>query len=147
MTNVSTMQAQIDRSLVTERLVSTLAAAFGVLALVLASVGLYGVLAYGVVRRTNEFGIRLALGATKRGMVWMVLREALVLALIGIILGLPVAIGLGRLTKALLYGIEPFDMTAVGGAALLLLIVSGIAGTMPARRASQMNPVTALRSD
>ncbi|MEO8484455.1 MAG: ABC transporter permease [Acidobacteriota bacterium] len=146
-TNVSTMQAQIDQSLVTERLVSSLAVAFGALALVLATIGIYGLLAYSVARRTNEFGIRMALGATSGGMLWLVLREALLLAFAGVVFGVPGAVGLGRVTRALLYGVEPFDFASVAGAVLLLLVVAAIAGTVPARRASRMNPVKALRSD
>ncbi|MEO7192283.1 MAG: ABC transporter permease [Vicinamibacterales bacterium] len=147
LTNVSTMERQVEQSLMTERLVSVLSVAFGALSLVLVSVGLYGVLAYAVASRTNELGIRMALGATRQGVVWLVLREAAVLAGAGIAVGVPVALALGRLTKALLYGVAPLDLLSLSAAVTLVLLVAAAAGAIPARRASRLSPVTALRSE
>ena len=146
-TNVSTVEKQVQLSLITERLVSTLSITFGALALALTCIGLYGVLAYAVTRRTNEIGIRMALGATRRGTVWLVLREALSLAGRGIVIGIPAALTLGRLTRTLLYGIEPFDLPTLACTVLLLLVFAGIAGTVPAHRASRLDPISALRCE
>jgi predicted permease len=146
-TNISTIEKQVQLSLIRERLVSTLSTAFGLLALVLACIGLYGILAYGVALRTNEIGIRMALGSTSRRIVWTVLREALELAGIGIAAGLPAALALGRITKALLYGMGPFDLPALACAVLLLLIFSAVAAVVPARRASRLDPMSALRCE
>src|SRR5947207_11435466 len=134
------MEKQVHLSLMRERLVSTLSTAFGALAFVLACVGLFGILAYAVTRRTNEIGIRMALGATSSGIVWSVLREGLALAGGGIVIGIPAALALGRISKALLYGVEAFDIPAFACAAALLLVFAGIAGAVPARRASRLDP-------
>ncbi|SPE26074.1 conserved membrane hypothetical protein [Candidatus Sulfopaludibacter sp. SbA3] len=144
-TNVTTLEKQVQISLRRERLVSTLATAFGALALVLACIGLYGVLAYAVTRRTSEIGIRMALGATSSGMVWMILREAAVLAMSGIAVAVPALLALGNLSRALLYGVDSFDLPAFACALLVLLLSATIAGTVPARRAGRLDPVTALR--
>jgi predicted permease len=146
-TNVSTMEKQVQRSLIRERLVSTLSAAFGGLALVLACIGLYGVLAYAVTRRTGEIGIRMALGATKGGVVWLILREAAALAIGGIAIGIPAALALGRISRGLLYGVESFDLPAFACALLVLLVFAAIAGIVPARRAGRLDPMSALRCD
>jgi len=145
--NVSTIEKQIQQSLSRERLVTALSTAFGALALVLACIGLYGILAYAVTRRTNEIGIRMALGATQRGMIWLILREALTLAGSGIVIGLPAVLALARITKALLYGVQPFDLTAFACAVLLLLVFSASAGFVPARRASRLDAMSALRCE
>ncbi|MCU1259615.1 MAG: hypothetical protein JWO80_2500 [Bryobacterales bacterium] len=146
-TNVSTMEKQVRLSLMRERLVSTLSMTFGALALVLAGIGLYGILAYAVTRRTNEIGIRMALGATKGGVVRSVLGEALALAGSGIAIGVPAALALGRVAKALLYGVQPFDVPAFGWTVLLLLVFAALAGIVPARRASRLDPMSSLRSE
>ncbi len=146
-TNVSTMEEQVQRSLIRERLVSTLSTAFGALALVLACVGLYGVLAYAVTRRTSEIGIRMALGATKSGMVWMILREAAALTISGIAVGIPAVLALERISRALLYGVESFDFPAFACALLVLLVFAAIAGIVPARRAGRLDPMSALRCE
>jgi predicted permease len=145
--NVSTIEKQIRQSLSRERLVTALSTGFGALALVLACIGLYGILAYAVTRRTNEIGIRMALGATRRGMIWLILREALTLAGAGIVIGLPAVLALARITKALLYGVEPFDLPAFACAVLLLLVFAAIAGFVPARRASLLDAMSALRCE
>ena len=147
LTNVATIEQQIAATLIRERLVSDLSIAFGALALLLTCVGLYGILAHAVARRTNEIGIRMALGATRRGTVWMVLREALVLAAAGILVGLPAVLALGRVSQSLLYGVTAFDPLAVAGAAGGLLLFAAAAGFLPARRASRLEPLTALRCD
>ena len=146
-TNISTMEKQVQRSLIRERLVSTLATAFGALALMLACIGLYGVLAYAVTRRTSEIGIRMALGATKSGIVWMILREAAALAIGGIVVGIPAVLALGRISRALLYGVESFDLPTFACALLVLLVFAAIAGIAPARRAGRLDPMSALRCE
>jgi predicted permease len=146
-TNVSTIEKQVERSLLRERLVSTLSTAFGALALVLACIGLYGILAYAVTRRTSEIGIRMALGATKSGMVWMILREAAALTIGGIAVATPAVVALGRISNTLLYGVESFDLPAFACALLVLLVFAAIAGMVPARRAGRLNPMSALRCE
>ncbi len=146
-TNVSTMDKQVQRSLMNERLVSTLSAAFGALALVLACIGLYGILAYTVARRTSEIGIRMALGATRSGTVWLILREALLLAGSGIVLGMPAVVLLGRASKALLYGVEAVDIPSLTGALFVLLVFAALAGIVPSLRAGRLDPMAALRCE
>jgi predicted permease len=146
-TNVSTLEEQMERTLLRERLVSALSVAFGALALALTCIGLYGILAYAVARRTNEIGIRLALGATRSGTVWMILREALALAAAGCLLGTPAVLLLGRASQSLLYGVAAFDPWAVAAAAAGLLVFAAAAGFAPARRASRLEPLAALRCD
>jgi ABC-type antimicrobial peptide transport system permease subunit len=146
-TNGSTIEKQVELSLLKERLVSTLSAAFGLLALALAGIGLYGVLAYAVARRTAEFGVRMALGATRGATMWLVLRESLTLAVAGIALGvLPVA-WLARAAESLLYGIGSFDAAAFAVAMAVLLSFGVVAGMVPAWRAGRLDPVSALRCE
>jgi ABC-type antimicrobial peptide transport system permease subunit len=130
-----------------ERLVMALSAAFGALALLLACIGLYGVLAYAVTRRTGEIGIRMALGATGSEMVWLILREALAMATSGIAIGVPAILLLGRLARALLFGVGLFDLPAFASALLVLLVFAAIAGIVPARRAGRLDPMSALRCE
>jgi predicted permease len=146
-TNISTMEKQIEQALLRERLVATLSAAFGTVALVLASIGLYGILGYAVTRRTNEIGIRMALGTSRSGVVWMILREGFALAAGGIFIGLPVVLAIGQIANASLYGVEPFDPVALVSAALLLLVLAAVAAVLPGRRASLLDPSTALRRE
>jgi predicted permease len=146
-TNSSTMEKQTEQTLLRERLVATLSIAFGTVALVLASIGLYGILAYAVTRRTNEIGIRMALGATRSGVVWIILREGFALAGVGIFIGVPVVLAIGQVAKASLYGVQPFDPLALVSAALLLLILACGAAVLPGRRASLLDPSTALRRE
>ena len=131
----SSLSAQIDRSLVTERLMTWILGAFAVLALLLASVGLYGVLAYAVTRRTNEIGIRLALGATRKSVLWPVLRESWTLVAIGAAIGVPAALALTRLLSTLLFGITPTDPWVLSGAVTCLFVVALAAASYPAWRA------------
>jgi predicted permease len=145
--NVYTIEKQIAMSLRRERLVAALSIAFGALALSLACIGLYGILAYAVTRRSNELGIRMALGATGGNMVWLVLREALALALSGVVIALPAMLGLARVTRSLLFGVGSFDLPVFACAVLLLLLFGMIAGFVPARRAGRLDPMSALRCD
>lgn len=130
-----------------ERLQARLTLLFGVLALVLACVGLYGVTAYFVARRSGEIGIRMALGATRNGVVTLVLRGVLVQIGIGLALGVPAALGAGYLLKSRLYGVSAFDPLAVGAAAVVLALCAAIAGLVPARRAASIDPMRALRTE
>jgi len=143
--NVRTLERQIERSLLTERLVATLSTAFGFLATLLAVIGLYGVMAYTVARRTREIGLRMALGAVTGDVTWLVMREVLLLVGSGVVLGLAGAWGLTSLVRSQLYGISPSDPVTMVGAALTLGLVALVAGYIPARRATRVNPVTALR--
>jgi ABC-type antimicrobial peptide transport system permease subunit len=132
-------------SLLVERLVASLSAAFGVLATLLACIGLYGVLAYSVARRSREIGVRMALGANAGDVVRLVLREAGLLLGLGIAVGLPVTLGLARAVKSQLFGVHFADLGTLVGAALGLALATGLAGYLPARRASRVDPLTALR--
>ena len=140
-----TIEKQIDQSLVLERLVAMLSAVFGVLATALAAMGLYGVMAYAVARRTREIGIRMALGASPGSVVGMVMREVLVLVAAGAAVGLPAAYGLSRLVEAQLYGITSNDPLSLAAATAGLAAVALLAGYLPARRAATVDPMRALR--
>jgi ABC-type antimicrobial peptide transport system permease subunit len=144
---MKTLEKQLDNSLVTERLVAGLSSAFGLLATLLAAIGLYGVMAYTVARRTREIGIRMALGAAGGDVVWMIMKEVLVLVLIGVGIALPLAFGLAGLVKAQLYGIAPSDPLSMGLATLGICAVALTAGYVPARRATRVDPMRALRWD
>jgi predicted permease len=143
--NLRTLERQIERSLVNERLIATLSTAFGVLATLLAVVGLYGVMAFTVARRTREIGVRMALGAVSGDVVWLVMREVLWLVGSGVALGLMAAWGVSRLVSSQLYGITPNDPATMAAAAVALGVVALLAGYIPARRATRVNPVLALR--
>lgn len=142
---VISFSEQIDRSLVQQKLIARLAAFFGLLALLLACVGLYGVLSYAVERRTNEIGIRMALGAPARAVSWLVLREALALVLGGVFIGVLASLFLTRLAESLLFGLKPTDPLTLTVAPLLLLAVAILASYLPARRAARVDPLLALR--
>ena len=146
-TNISTIEKQVQLSLMKERLVSALSTAFGILALVLSCIGLYGVLTYAVARRTSEIGIRMALGATKSQTIWLILREALFLTMGGIALGIVPVLALGKVSRALLYGVDSFDPAAFTIALLVLLAFSIFAGIAPAYRAGRLDPASALRCE
>ncbi|MGC2659867.1 MAG: ABC transporter permease [Bryobacteraceae bacterium] len=138
---------QIDISLRTERLVASLSTVFGLLATLLAVIGLYGVMAYTVARRTREIGIRMALGAVQGSVIWLVMAEVLLLIAIGIAAGLPTALALGQLAKSQLYGLAPHDVLTISLATLTLIGVAGLAGFIPALRASRIDPIRALRHE
>jgi ABC-type antimicrobial peptide transport system permease subunit len=118
---------------------------FGGLALLLASIGLFGLMSYSVSRRVNEIGVRMALGAERRRVVRMVLGESMLLVVIGSLIGLISAVAAGRLVASLLYGLAPADPLSIALALLLMCLVAGIAGYLPARRASRLDPLKALR--
>ena len=145
MYEMRTLEQQTEVSLVTERLMATLSTVFGALATLLASMGLYGVMAYMVARRTREIGIRMALGAARNSVLWLVMREVLLLAAIGLTIGLGSAWGLTRLVEAQLFGIKPFDALTMALATVGIASVAMLAGYLPARRASGVDPMHALR--
>lgn len=145
--DLQTMEAQAARSLFLERLAAVLSMLFGLLATVLAAVGLYGMMSYSVVQRTRELGIRIALGALRPRILWNVLREVAWVVALGLVLGLPAAYALARLAEALLYGLSPADPWAFAAACVLLAAVALAAGSLPARRATRVDPMTALRSE
>jgi ABC-type antimicrobial peptide transport system permease subunit len=139
------MDAQIADTLVRERLTAALSGFFGGLAAVLTLVGLYGVIAYTVVRRTNEIGIRMALGASRRAVIALVLREAGALVTTGLVAGLALAILTARLAATLLFGLQPYDPLTLALAAAALGAVALLASYVPARNAARIEPVQALR--
>jgi predicted permease len=140
-----TLDEQVNRSLNTERMLAMLSGGFGTLALLLSLVGLYGVMSFVVTQRTREIGIRLALGATRFATVWLVLRDALVLVIAGILIALPCVWALGRLVQSQLYEVKPTDPVAVAAATLILCSTALGAALIPAHRASAVNPTEALR--
>ena len=143
--DVTTLNDQLSENLNQDRLIAQLVSFFGALALILACIGLYGVMAHGVARRTNEIGIRMALGARGGNIAWMVLRETLYLVLAGLLVGVPAALLGARLISTQLFGMSPTDPITLVAAALILTFVALLAGYLPARRASRVNPLTALR--
>jgi predicted permease len=143
--NVRTAEEEVERSLLRERLVATIATLFGGLALLLAALGLYGVLSYGVAQRTREFGIRIAVGAAARSITGLVLREASRVVTAGIVVGLLAAWALGRVVRSLLYGVEPGDLASIAIAVAVLAGAGALASWLPARRASRIDPIQALR--
>jgi predicted permease len=140
-------QPMIEATVLRERLMATLSGFFGLLALLLACIGLYGILSYGVASRTNEIGIRMALGARAHNVRWLILREALLLIIAGVVVGLPLIFASTRLASALLFGLTPTDPLSVLFAALLMLVVAMVAGYLPSRRATRVDPIIALRCD
>jgi len=145
LTRIRTMQEQIDFSFDQERAVASLAGLFGVVALILAAIGLYGVTAYSVAQRTNEIGIRMVLGADRGKVLKLVLRAAFQRVAIGLLLGLPLAAGAGRLISAQLYGVSSWDPAALGISAGALAVCSFFAAIIPANRAASIHPMNALR--
>jgi putative ABC transport system permease protein len=140
-----TLDQQRDQSLGTERMIALLATAFGGLATLLVAIGLYGVLNCDVTRRTRELGIRMAMGARGTSVVWLVLRQGLLLLLLGACAAIPIALVSGKLIASQLVGIDPGDPWTILGAVLFLAIVTVIAAAPPARRASKVDPMVALR--
>jgi ABC-type antimicrobial peptide transport system permease subunit len=146
-TSIRTMQEQIDLSFDQERAVASLAGLFGIVALILAAIGLYGVTAYSVAQRTNEIGIRMVLGADRNKVMRLVLSGAFKRVLVGLALGLPLAVGAGRLISAQLYGVPAWDPLALTIAASALAICSFFAAIIPANRAASIQPMNALRAE
>jgi predicted permease len=140
-----TMDEQVRRSIRSDWIVLILASAFAVLATLLAMLGLYGVMAFGVARRTREIGIRMALGAGSVNIRLLVLREVGVILVIGVLVGVPAALGLGRLAESQLFGVKAYDALVAAGAVAALALAALAAGYLPARRATRVNPTEALR--
>ncbi len=144
---VKTMEQLIDETLWQRRLWGVMLAVFAALALLLASVGIYGLLAYSVNQRTREIGVRMALGAQAGNVLWMVMAQGLKLVSAGIVIGLVAALALGRFIGSLLYGVKAHDPLTYTGVALLLILVALVACFIPARRAAKTDPMIALRAD
>jgi ABC-type antimicrobial peptide transport system permease subunit len=139
------MSEQFDNNISQERILTTLCGFFSGLALLLAAVGLYGVMAQSVARRVREIGIRMALGARAGEVLWLILREVTVMVGIGALIGLPAALALTRLVTTYLFGLTPQDPVSIVGSVLALLAVTALAGFIPARRATRVDPMIALR--
>jgi predicted permease len=146
-TGVRTMRAQVERVLTGERALATLSTAFGLVALFLVCVGLYGVIGQWAAQRTREIGLRVALGATAAGVRWLVMRQAFLLVGAGLLVGLPAALAVAHLLRGFLFGLGPTDPVSLTGAALLMLAVASLAAFLPARRASRVDPMSALRCE
>jgi ABC-type antimicrobial peptide transport system permease subunit len=143
--DMKTLENQLDETLSTERLIASLSAVFGALATLLAALGLYGVMAFVVARRTREIGLRMALGAPGSWVLWLVTREILILLGTGLLAGVPVAYALSRYVSSELFGVKPADFRTGAAAIAVLGLVALVSGFVPARRASAIDPVTALR--
>jgi macrolide transport system ATP-binding/permease protein len=137
----------LSGNLWTARLGAMLLAVFGLLAVTLTTVGIYGVMAYSVTRRTQEIGIRMALGARRANVVWMILRDVCVLVVIGLAISVPTALASSKFIESFLFELTPTDPRALGGAVALLMSAALLAGYLPARRASRIDPLTALRHE
>jgi predicted permease len=142
---METMDQRLSDSLVTDRMIADLSGAFGMLAVVLVCIGLYGVMAYATSGRTNEIGIRIALGAQRSGILWLILRESLLLVLIGAAIGVPLVFAAGKWISGLLFGLQPADPVALAFAISLMFVVGVLASYIPARRAMRVDPMVALR--
>jgi ABC-type antimicrobial peptide transport system permease subunit len=146
-TESRTLQDQIDANILEDRLIAALSGFFGLLALLLAGVGLYGVLSYTVTRRTREIGIRVALGARRAEVLRLVLCDAALLTGIGALIGVPAALAASKVIRSLLYGVGALDPIAIAGGTSLLLAVAALAGIVPALRATKVDPMVALRHE
>ena len=143
--NAMSMEQQFDNNLAQERIVATLCSFFGALALLLSAVGLYGIMAHAVTRRTREIGIRMALGARRGNVLWLVLRDAILLVMAGALIGVPLAFATTRFVESFLYGLTARDPVIMLAASALLSLVTVLASYLPARRATQVDPINALR--
>jgi predicted permease len=146
-TNVETQVEEIDQTINQEIMFAKLCTAFAILALLIACVGLYGTMSYAVARRTAEIGIRMALGAQRGGVIWMVLKQVFALAIVGLAIGLPVALATSKLVESFLFGMKPDDPLAITAAVAVLIAAAVLAGYAPARRASKIDPMVALRHE
>ena len=147
MFRVQSQEQQIAASVSRERLFARLATWLGAIALTLSAIGLYALLAYSVTLRTGEIGIRMALGADRRDVRWMIVRQSLLIAVCGVALGVAASAAGADLLKALLFNVEPRDSITLALTAAIILVVTVIAGYIPARRASRVDPLTALRAE
>jgi ABC-type antimicrobial peptide transport system permease subunit len=145
--SLRSIEEQIDNDILNERLLTTLSGFLGALALLLAAVGLYGVVSFSVTRRTREIGIRMALGAERPSVVWLVARYAAALVVAGAAIGVPTALALSKLLKSFLFGIAPQDPAAIIGAVMTLAAAAALACYLPAMRATKVDPMVALRHD
>ena len=143
--NLTSLRLQTDEALKQDKLIAQLVSFFGLLGLLLSCVGLYGIMAHAVVRRTNEIGIRMALGAERLNIIWMVLKESLLLVVVGLAIGLPASWAAARLISNQLFGLSPSDPLTLITAVTLLTMVAALAGYLPARRAARVDPLNALR--
>jgi macrolide transport system ATP-binding/permease protein len=146
-TNVVTERAEIAQTMNQEIVLARLCTTFAIVALAIACVGLYGTLAYGVARRTREIGIRIALGARRGAVIWMVLRDVCVLAAVGLLISVPIARGASQFIASFLFDVTPNDPRAMAFAAATLFAAALAAGYGPARRATRIDPTTALRNE
>jgi ABC-type antimicrobial peptide transport system permease subunit len=145
--DVFTQMEHVERRFEQERLFARAYALFGLLALIVAAVGLFGLMSYSVSRRTNEIGIRMALGAQRGDVLGQIMRESMVLVVAGLAIGLALALGTGRFIATLLFGLAPTDPVTIGLAMMVMLLVAALAGYLPARLASRVDPMVALRYD
>ncbi|MGH9765576.1 MAG: FtsX-like permease family protein, partial [Blastocatellia bacterium] len=145
--NIRTLQDRVDDSLASERLVGQLAGGFGALALVLASIGIYGIMAYSVTGRRREIGVRMALGGSSKSVLGMILKEGMLLVLAGIAIGSPAAVGAGRIASRIMPGLARVDPVTLISAPLIMAAVALLAALIPARRAVRVNPTIALRNE
>jgi predicted permease len=145
--NMKTVDTQLDEVLNTERLIASLSVVFGAVATALAALGLYGVVAFSVASRTKEIGVRMALGAPKTSVLWLVLRETMILVTVGIAIGIPVAYGLSHYVTSQLYGVTPTDLSTGLASLAILAAVAAFSGFIPARRAASIDPLKALRHE
>jgi ABC-type antimicrobial peptide transport system permease subunit len=144
---LQTMSEAVNETLVQERFVTQVGGAFSLFALLLACVGLYGMMSYAVARRTNEIGVRMTLGAQRSDVVWLVMREVSLLVAVGVGAGLAAAMATTRLVSTLLFDLTPNDPTTIAMATLLMIVVAALAGYLPARRAANVDPMIALRHE
>ena len=144
---VSSLDEQVNQSVATQSLIARLTSFFGIIAIFLACIGIYGLLSYSVARRTSELGIRLALGAQSRMLLWLVLRESLLLLLVGLAIGVPIALSSTRILKSLLYELSPLDPVAISASIAAVAVMTIAAAWIPASRAAKINPIQALRAE
>jgi predicted permease len=145
--SVSSLEEQVDGAIATQSLVARLSSFFGILAVFLACIGTYGLLSYSVARRTSELGIRLALGAQSRSLLWLILRECILLLVCGLAIGIPITLSSTRILKSLLYELSPLDPLAISTAIVAVAVMTLAAAWLPARRATRINPIQALRAE
>jgi ABC-type antimicrobial peptide transport system permease subunit len=145
--DIRTQATQVQHSMTRERLFARLATMLGAITLLLSAIGVYGLMAASVTRRTPEIGIRMALGAERRTVTWMVLRQSLLLVATGLAVGIPAALMSTSIVESLLFGLTPSDPRVLAAASTVLVIMSGIAAYIPARRAARVDPLVALRHE